>query len=147
MLTGSAQHNIDEKGRIFIPAKYRAELGESFYAAKGVDECIYLYPKEQFDLKVQEYMDAGLEKRYILRDFMKNSEQLSTDKQGRVVLPKNLRDIAGIETGVLLIGMVTYIEVWSADVSETEEVSRSEYYQVELENEKRKKRGNQENEL
>ena len=106
MLIGSAVHNLDAKGRIVIPSKYRDDLGSTIFAFKAMDGCIRIYPRDEF-MRVLEKLRAGDVNQIMLRRKISGSaEQLSIDAQGRILLPELLRNKAGISDKVRMVGMI-----------------------------------------
>lgn len=118
MFLGEYQHSLDVKGRITIPAKFREELGEQFVATKGLDNCIFLYPQKEWQFiekKLKELPLTRADVRSFVRFFFSGASELEVDKQGRTLLPANLRDYAGIERELAVIGVGARIEIWAID--------------------------------
>lgn len=118
MFTGSYEHSVDNKGRIIIPSKFREELGENFIITLGVDGCLFLYPMnkwEEFVLKLKELQTSKLESRQLQRYFLAYASEVEFDKQGRVIIPANLREKAEIQKNVILVGMIGKIEIWDKE--------------------------------
>ena len=121
MLIGSAVHNLDAKGRIVIPSKYRDDLGSTIFAFKAMDGCIRIYPRDEF-MRVLEKLRAGDVNQIMLRRKISGSaEQLSIDAQGRILLPELLRNKAGISDKVSMVGMIDWLEMWSEDSYEDDD--------------------------
>ena len=124
MFIGEYNHTIDAKGRLIVPAKYREELGESFYVMKGLDGCLFAYDREAFlDLK-EKMMTLPLsnkESRYLTRAFLGSAQESEFDKQGRILIAAPLREHAGLEKDVVLLGVGNRIEIWSKDRYENSE--------------------------
>ena len=115
MFMGEYQHNVDSKGRIILPAKFRDLLGEMFVATKGLDRCLFIYPKEEWGIleeKLKKLPLAKQEARAFVRFFFSGAAELEFDKQGRVLLPNNLRDYAGLEKDIIVVGVSNRIEIW-----------------------------------
>ena len=105
MLYGRFQHNIDAKGRIFVPAKLRKELGDSFIAAAVLDHCVSLYSLEEWDKLQEKLADMPMTKaRKLQRYLSANAADVQVDAQGRILLPKNLLAYAGLEKEALVVG-------------------------------------------
>lgn len=126
MFLGEYQHCLDSKGRITIPSKFREELGLRFIATKGLDNCIFLYPEQEWKLietKVHALPFTRADVRSFARFFFSGAAELEVDKQGRTVLPNNLREYSGIEKDLIIIGVGSRVEIWStpkwADYTET----------------------------
>ncbi len=122
---GENLHTVDDKGRVFIPSKFRDGLGEKFVLSKGFhDRCLYVLPNEVFESIEEKFagtsmFDPSITK--VRREFYSSSSEGSLDKQGRVVLPQNLRDYAEIKRDVIINGAGTWIEIWD---KETYEISQ-----------------------
>ena len=118
MFMGRYNHTIDPKGRLSIPSKYREILGDEFVVSKGMDGCLFVYANE--DWKVFEEKLASLplinpEARQFARFFLSGAQYVTVDKQGRILMPQDLRDFAGLEKDVVLAGMGGRIEIWSLE--------------------------------
>lgn len=114
-LTGSSSHQMDGKGRIRIPSKFRALLGNELSFMAGQD-CICIYPKEALDAKVAKMLAVtpNDEERYnAVRRVLATIEPIKEDDQGRIVVPPQLRLIAGLEKEIYTIGMIDHLEVWA----------------------------------
>ena len=118
MFMGKYNHTIDPKGRLSIPSKYREVLGDEFVVSKGMDGCLFVYAND--DWKVFEGKLASLplmseEARQFARFFLSGAQPVTVDKQGRILMPQDLRDFAGLEKDVVLAGMGGRIEIWSLE--------------------------------
>ena len=105
MLRGRYEHNIDAKGRIFVPSKLREKLGEKFIAAVAFDQCINLYSEERWNqlLESVETLPAG-EAFAMQRYLSSNAADVQVDSQGRILLPKHLLAFAALEKAALVVG-------------------------------------------
>jgi MraZ protein len=115
MFMGEYQHNLDIKGRIFLPAKFRDSLGELFVATKGLDKCLFIYPRDEWAIledKLKKLPIGKPEARAFVRFFFAGAAELEYDKQGRVLLPNNLREYAGLDKDVVVLGVSNRIEIW-----------------------------------
>jgi MraZ protein len=113
MLIGEFQHNIDEKGRLFIPAKLRDDLGEHFIVTRGLDGCLSAYSQTEWNIMEAHIRALPISKsRDLKRFFFSSANEATADKQGRIVVPANLREYAALERDVMIIGASTYIEIW-----------------------------------
>ncbi len=115
MFIGEYRHSIDEKGRLIVPAKLREKLGREFIATKGLDKCLYLYPMDEWknvEDQLREKVMTDPDSRKIVRFFLAGAVPCELDKQGRVLLPAQLREFAGIDKDVVLAGMLTRLEIW-----------------------------------
>lgn len=116
MLIGEYQHNIDPKGRVFMPAHFRETLGEHFIVTKGLDDCLFVYSLTEWQGVEEKIRSLPLSKaRNLQRFFFAGAADVSADKQGRVLLPQNLRDYAGIVKDVMVIGASNRVEIWDKD--------------------------------
>lgn len=130
MLMGEFQHNIDAKGRLIVPSKFRDNLGESFIVTRGLDGCLFGYPMEAWNElkeKLKNLPLAKRESRQFTRFFYSGAVECTLDKQGRINLPKTLVDYAKLEKACYLIGVSERFEIWSEErwleVSEAAEES------------------------
>lgn len=128
MLMGEYLHTIDAKGRIILPVKFREELGENFVITKGLDNCLFIYDQSEWGIlsaKLKQLPLSKPEARAFVRFFFAGAMQLECDKQGRFLVPGNLRDYAILEKDVVLIGVSNRVEVWSKPAWEkyNEEIS------------------------
>ncbi len=125
---GEYQHNIDTKGRMIVPAKFREGLGESFVLTRGLDQCLFAYPMEEWTLLEEKLKTLPLTKkdaRTFTRFFFSGAVECEVDKQGRINIPQTLRTYSAIEKECIVIGVSNRVEVWSKDkwddyVSESE---------------------------
>lgn len=116
MFVGEFQHTIDPKGRIIIPSKLRDQLVGKFIITKGMDGCLYIYTLEgwkEFDAKLKALPLTGKEARAYERYFYSNADECELDKQGRLLIPQDLRTFAGLEKDIFIIGLSGRVEVWS----------------------------------
>ena len=115
MFSGMSNHSVDAKGRIVLPAKFREELGDSFYIARGFgNACIQAMSREQFDAVSAKIMALPADKAMALQyTFTATAVEVTPNASGRVMLPQALREFAGIEGDALVIGMNNRIEIWS----------------------------------
>ena len=120
MLSGEFKHSIDAKNRLFIPAKHREELGETFMVAKSVREnCLKIYSLEEWDRYIEPIVKMERKNsEAILRALHRNASQVSPDAQGRIVLPAALVEYASIEKGAVVVGCGKYAEIWSEEAYE-----------------------------
>ena len=117
MFMGTYEHGIDAKGRVIIPAKLREDLGDSFVVTVGLDGCLYAYPMDEWeDLSTRlKELPGNRETRAFQRAFMANAATCDCDKQGRTLIPANLREKVGIDKEVVFIGVLGKVEIWSKD--------------------------------
>lgn len=125
MFMGEFKHSIDDKGRVILPAKLRDKLGERVVISRGLDPCLYVYTMEEWEKFVQKLDTLPLldqRSRKIHQYFMSGAVECDLDKQGRIVVPPNLRSILGEEKELTLVGEGRRIEIWS-DAVWTEHIS------------------------
>jgi len=116
MFLGEYQHSLDAKGRIIVPSKFREELGARFIATKGLDNCLFLYPMDEWKVieeKLRTLPFTRADVRSFARFFFSGASELEIDKQGRILLPPNLREYAGIEKDLTIIGVGARVEIWA----------------------------------
>ena len=114
MLYGRYQHNIDAKGRIFVPAKLREKLGDSFIAAAVMDHCVSLYSMEEWDKLIEGLSNTPMtQARKLLRYISTNAADVQVDAQGRILLPKHLLAYASLEKEALVVGAGKRAEIWN----------------------------------
>jgi len=124
MFMGEFIHTLDVKGRIILPAKFRDGLGDLFVATKGLDNCLFIYSQSEWAVleeKLRRLSIAKPEARAFARFFFSGAAELECDKQGRVLLPSNLREHAGLNPGddAVVIGVSNRIEIWNRLAWET----------------------------
>ena len=113
MHTGEYQHNMDPKGRVTVPSKFREDLGDKFYVCKGLDGCLFVLSQSQWDKLCEKVAAMPLSKgKGIQRYFFSGAAEVEPDKQGRILIPPNLREFAGLDKDVTLIGAAVRAEIW-----------------------------------
>ncbi len=118
MLMGEYSHSLDAKGRIIIPAKLREQLGDTFVVSKGLEGCLFIFPPaewEKLSNKIQALPLTDPRGRKFSRYFFSGASELEVDKQGRALLPPNLREEAKLEKDVVLCGVGNRVEIWSKE--------------------------------
>jgi len=116
MFMGEFKHSLDTKGRVIIPAKFRKGLGENFIATRGLDNCIFVYPMNEWKLLEEKIRQLPLTKsdaRAFSRFFLSGATECELDKQGRISLPTNLRNYADLNKQIVIIGLGSRIELWA----------------------------------
>lgn len=115
MLSGEYKHNLDPKNRIFIPAKHREELGETFVVAKSIRErCLRVYSMAEWDAYIEPIKRLdGKDRDRIIRALSRNAAQVSADGQGRIVLTPDLIAHAELVKNAVIVGCGSYSEIWS----------------------------------
>jgi len=118
MLIGEFNHGMDQKNRIIVPVKLREDLGESFIITKGLDGCLYIYPKNEwlmFEAKLKALPLTSKDARAFVRFFFSGANEMEPDKMGRILIPQSLLEYAGIADEVVSVGMMNRVEVWSKE--------------------------------
>ena len=118
MFLGEFTHKLDSKNRIMIPSEFRDDLTEEFFITKGPENSLVIYTKDEFDkqsVRLDNLINENKKNRAIKRLFFSSTIKTGLDKQGRVLLNKNLRDYANIESEAMIIGNNTTIELWDVD--------------------------------
>ncbi len=116
MFMGEFQHSLDAKGRLIMPAKFRELLGNSFILTKGLDRCLFVYPKDEWTVleqKLKALPFTHKDARAFIRFFFSGAVEIEIDKQGRILVPPPLREHAGIDKDVVIIGVSNRAEIWS----------------------------------
>ncbi|WP_172408257.1 division/cell wall cluster transcriptional repressor MraZ [Desulfosporosinus sp. FKA] len=116
MFMGEYIHTIDGKGRLIIPAKFREALGERFIVTKGLDHCLFVYPIAEWNVleeKLRALPFTQPNVRAFVRFFFSGATECELDKQGRILLPANLREYAQLEKDLILVGVSSRVEIWS----------------------------------
>lgn len=120
MLIGEYRHAIDPKGRIILPAKIREGIGDVFVMSKGLDQCISAYTLNEWNSIEEKVKTLPSAKSRTLKRFLfASATEVSTDKQGRVLVPTSLREYANLSKNIVTIGNSTGIEIWDEDRWET----------------------------
>lgn len=114
-MTGEYSHTIDAKGRLFIPAKLKDELGAIFYVTIGMDECLSLYSQESWESFTQKFSELPYSKSRKMRPLFANAARCELDSQGRILIPQKLRNYANLKKDVTVIGVANRAEIWDAD--------------------------------
>lgn len=118
MFMGQFQHSLDQKGRLTIPSKFRELLGQSFVLTKGLDACLFVYPKDEWSVLEQKLKTLPFtqkDARAFIRFFFAGAVETEMDKQGRVLIPPQLREHAHIGKDVVVIGVSNRAEIWSQE--------------------------------
>ncbi len=118
MLIGEYHHNIDEKGRLIIPAKFREEIGESFVVTKGLDGCLFVYSLVEWEKIVNKLKKLPFTKkdsRVFSRFFLASATVCEFDRQGRINLMNSLTLYAGLKKECAIIGVNDRLEIWDLD--------------------------------
>lgn len=116
MFIGEYHHNLDQKGRIAVPVKFRANLGSSAIITKGLDSCLFVFSKEEWN-KMTEKLSAlpvsSSSARAFSRQLLSGAMEVEIDKQGRALLPGYLREFAQLKDAVVMTGVLNRVEIWN----------------------------------
>lgn len=118
MLIGEYHHNLDEKGRLIIPSKFREEIGNSFIVTKGLDGCLFVYSLSEWEhivSKLQKLPFTKKDARTFTRFFLAAATLQEFDKQGRINLTNSLSLYAGLKKECVIIGVNDRLEIWDLD--------------------------------
>lgn len=118
MFMGEYLHSIDNKNRVIIPVKFRDELGERFILTKGLDECLFVYPLEEWrnvEDKLKKLSFTRADARAFSRFFFSGACEVEVDKQGRILIPGNLYEYADLTKELMIIGVSSRVEIWDRD--------------------------------
>ena len=121
MFIGEYKHQIDDKGRLAIPVKFRPDLAAGAVVTRGLDSSLFLFPKEEWGKLASKLADLPLgqsNSRAFARLMLAGAMDVELDKQGRVILPEYLRQYAGMRKSIVLAGLYTRLELWDADAWE-----------------------------
>lgn len=118
MFMGEYHHNIDDKGRLIIPAKFREKLGDEFIVTRGIENCLFAYSKENWEKIVEKLESLPFTKkdaRVFNRFFLSGATNAEVDKQGRINITSPLVSYANIEKECVIIGVGDRLEIWSLE--------------------------------
>ncbi len=118
MFMGEYHHNIDDKGRLIIPSKFRDELGEKFIVTRGLEECLFVYSKDEWNNIINKLKDlpfTSKDARTFMRMFMSGATECELDKNGRINISQVLTKYASLEKECIVIGVNDRLEIWSSE--------------------------------
>lgn len=128
MFMGEFHHTVDNKGRLIVPSRVREDLGDQFIVTRGLEKCLFIYPKNEWNNIIQKYkqLPDTKDRRYFMRIFLSGATICELDKQGRINIPIPLLEYASLEKDCIIIGVDDRLEVWSKErwdafISENEE--------------------------
>ncbi|MEG0507416.1 MAG: division/cell wall cluster transcriptional repressor MraZ [Longicatena sp.] len=137
MFMGEYGHNIDAKGRIIIPAKFREELGEQVIVTRGFDGCLNVYTKEQWNIIYEQLLKLPTTKkdaRMFVRMMTSKAAECDIDGQGRALLPASLIKLGELTKECMIIGAANHVEIWSKEKWETVDEIANETFEDIAEN-------------
>lgn len=114
-MTGQYAYNIDAKGRLFIPARLREELGQTLHVTLGMDHCLSIYSEESWKAFMDKIRVLPYSQTKALRVLAANAVDCEPDGQGRILIPANLREYADLQKEVVVIGSFDRAEIWNAE--------------------------------
>lgn len=115
MLTGQYAHSLDAKGRVNFPVRLREELGDRFIVTRGLDNCLFVYSMQEWQLLADKLQALPLSKSAPLnRFFFAGAAEVEPDKQGRILIPAHLREYAGLSQNVVVAGVSNRAEIWDS---------------------------------
>ena len=122
MFYGEYEHNLDSKGRVIIPAKFREifreRYVEKFYITRGLDQCLFVFTEEVWNAQEKKFREmpfTNSEARKFNRLYFSGASEVVCDKQGRILVPEYLKSYGAIETQVMIVGVSDRIEIWAKD--------------------------------
>lgn len=118
---GEYRHNVDTKGRLIVPAKFREDLGEVFVLTRGLDQCLFGYPMSEWKIIEEKIKSLPLTKkdaRAFARFFFSGATECEIDKQGRINIPTTLLQYGKIEKECVVLGVSNRIEIWDKEIWE-----------------------------
>lgn len=124
MLSGGYQHSLDTKGRVFFPTRLKEQMGEALILCRGVEKCLMVFSPSgwaQFESGIRTLPFSRA--RDMQRFFFSTAAECSVDRQGRLLIPQNLRDYAGLSANAMITGVQTRAEIW--DVAEWDKYNES----------------------
>ena len=115
MFSGECEHTIDDKGRLIIPAKFRADLAEGLFVTRGLDGCLFVFPPDRWKEMSEKMANLSLVQASarLFSRMIYSGIECKLDKQGRILLPPSLRAHADIGSEVVITGVRTRLEIWS----------------------------------
>lgn len=118
MLMGKYLNSIDIKFRMIVPAKFRSKLQYKCVLTRGIDHCLYIYPMDEWEILMEKLSSLPMsdpDARAFVRHFYANAVECDIDKQGRITIPQELREWAGIKKDLVTLGLLNRIEIWGID--------------------------------
>lgn len=118
MFMGEYNHTLDAKGRLIVPSKFRDLLGEEFVVTKGLDKCLFVFTEDKWNDVIDSIDNLPITKgkaRQFSRFLIGGAATCEIDKQGRILIPQNLREYAGLDKDAMLVGVGNRIEIWNKE--------------------------------
>lgn len=129
---GEYGHNIDRKGRLIMPAKFREELGEHVVVTRGLDGCLYVYTAEEWEkvyMRLASLPTTRKDARMYKRMVLSKATECEMDSQGRILIPSSLTSVAALKKECLIIGMADHLEIWSKERWDSMEEEQSDNFE------------------
>ncbi len=118
MFLGEFEHTLDDKGRVSVPARFREDVQEGLVLTRGFDHCLQVFPRPGWQSLAQRISSLSLgneEARNLRRLLFSGAAEVEVDRQGRILIPQNLREYAALSEQVVIAGLDTYFEIWARD--------------------------------
>ncbi len=120
MFFGEYRHSLDTKGRLIIPARVREGLGDRFIITRGLDQCLFVFPPAELKEIERKLKGApsttSKDSRFFMRMLFSGAGEVEPDKQGRILIPQNLREFSRLEKEAVIIGVSNRVEIWAEEV-------------------------------
>lgn len=114
-MTGEYLHTLDSKGRLSVPARLRDDLGTVFYVTLSMDKCLSVFSSESWQVFSDKVKEMSYVKQRKMRPFFAYAAKCELDAQGRILIPMNLRDYAGLKKNVTVVGCNDHAEIWDSE--------------------------------
>lgn len=118
MLIGEYKHSLDPKKRMAIPAKFRKEIGKKAVITRGLDQCLFVYTMQEWEKvaeKLSELPTGSADTRNFVRLFLSGAADVEIDALGRVLIPENLKEFAGLKDKAVVVGVYKRLEIWNEE--------------------------------
>jgi MraZ protein len=115
---GRAEHSLDGKGRVILPARYRRHFVDGGFLSQHEEGCLALWTREKFSEEMEKMASrasSGRRGRAVARVWAAGSHEVEIDRQGRMAIPSHLREFAALESDVLVTGAIDHVELWNPD--------------------------------
>lgn len=113
MFRGEHHYSLDDKGRIVLPPKFRAALGNRVVVTRGLDECVAVYSPQEWTKNEKKLRGLSVSRRDFVRFVLASAEDIELDRQGRMTVPAHLREYAKIDRDAVVVGVGSRLEIWS----------------------------------